>query len=346
MQSIYEFGGETMIDWDAVADGADHRVALEEPQRWTNAPELGQWTLAAREALRAGQCLPLDAAPECVQVIRVPDLNDVPNPRSNRVMPAIIPALGERLRALEGSTIVLTRSNAHVRGLYSAVRGSIVVQEGVDFAEAYSAFAAAEAAVGDPRVLAQAVVDLLAATCRGLDGTVRGQLTASLRPDRLNRGNRRRIGHVLDALEPLYASPDLATWCGGIARILRHPPNWLKVDLPASLQILARLHPHEEETFREALDAAVLHSRDAALIPRRAASTIHKAKGLEFDHVIVAHCSASPFPDDLEARRLMYVALSRACRSVTFLVSGRAPSPLLPLTNLTSCERTRRGHRR
>jgi DNA helicase IV len=55
-----------------------------------------------------------------------------------------------------------------------------------------------------------------------------------------------------------------------------------------------------------------------------------KAKGLEFDHVIVAHCSASPFPDDLEARRLIYVALSRACRSVTLLVSGRAPSPLLP----------------
>ncbi len=40
--------------------------------------------------------------------------------------------------------IVLARSNAHVRGIFSSVRGLLVVQEGVDFAPAYSALSAAD----------------------------------------------------------------------------------------------------------------------------------------------------------------------------------------------------------
>ncbi|MEA2506195.1 MAG: UvrD-like helicase C-terminal domain [Actinomycetota bacterium] len=52
------------------------------------------------------------------------------------------------------------------------------------------------------------------------------------------------------------------------------------------------------------------YRHDAGNVPTRCTSTIHKAKGQEFDHVIVAHCSASPFPDQPDARRLLYVALS------------------------------------
>jgi DNA helicase-2/ATP-dependent DNA helicase PcrA len=94
--------------------------------------------------------------------------------------------------------------------------------------------------------------------------------------------------------------------------------------------VLARLRPIEHQTPRDALDAAVHHRHDAATAPQRCTSTIHKAKGQEYDHVIVAHYSASPFPDTQEGRRLLYVALSRARRSITILASARWPSPLLP----------------
>jgi hypothetical protein len=330
MQAIFDFGGEALIDWDTVANAADRRTALAHPQRWADVPELGRWILAARDALRTGKCLPMHACPPCVRVIRIADLDDMPNPNFHGVAPAIIPALAQRLRELEGPTVVLARNNAHVRGLYSAVRGSLVVQEGVDFSGAYAALAAAEAAVGDPAALAQAAVDLLLTTCRGFTATFRTQLAASVLPDRLDRGNRRLMAPLLDALEPLYATPDIPAWCRAIAQVLHRPPDWLKVDLPASLWLLARLRPKEDETPREALDAAVQHRHDAAPVASRAASTIHKAKGQEFDHVIVAHCSAAPFPNTPEARRLLYVALSRARKSVTLLVSGTAPTPLLP----------------
>ena len=55
----------------------------------------------------------------------------------------------------------------------------------------------------------------------------------------------------------------------------------------------------------------------------------HKAKGLEFDDVVVAHCSRTPFGNEEQSRRLLYVAMSRARRSLLILASAGAPSPLL-----------------
>jgi DNA helicase-2/ATP-dependent DNA helicase PcrA len=63
--------------------------------------------------------------------------------------------------------------------------------------------------------------------------------------------------------------------------------------------------------------------------PARAISTIHKAKGLECDSVIVMPCDAKTFPDSLESRCLLYVALSRAKSRLLLVVSRSLPSPLL-----------------
>jgi superfamily I DNA/RNA helicase len=58
-------------------------------------------------------------------------------------------------------------------------------------------------------------------------------------------------------------------------------------------------------------------------------STVHKAKGLEYDHVMIGNFSAAHFGDDEMSRRIAYVALSRARRSITLLVPEQQPSPLL-----------------
>ena len=63
--------------------------------------------------------------------------------------------------------------------------------------------------------------------------------------------------------------------------------------------------------------------------PNKAISTIHKAKGLECDSVIVMPCDAKNFPDKHEARCLLYVALSRAKNRLMFVASRKSPSPLL-----------------
>lgn len=64
-------------------------------------------------------------------------------------------------------------------------------------------------------------------------------------------------------------------------------------------------------------------------VPSKAISTIHKAKGLECDDVLILPCDVRHFSDSLAARCKLYVAMSRAKRSLTFVVSRTAPSPLV-----------------
>lgn len=52
------------------------------------------------------------------------------------------------------------------------------------------------------------------------------------------------------------------------------------------------------------------------------------AKGLEFDHVVVADAQAEAYPDTPLARRRLYTAVSRAMHRVTLVAQGE-PSPLL-----------------
>mgnify|MGYP003002321887 CR=1 FL=1 len=60
---------------------------------------------------------------------------------------------------------------------------------------------------------------------------------------------------------------------------------------------------------------------------RVALMTVHMAKGLEFDHVIVPDAQAEVYPDTPLARRRLYTALSRAMHRVTVLAQG----PLTPM---------------
>lgn len=62
--------------------------------------------------------------------------------------------------------------------------------------------------------------------------------------------------------------------------------------------------------------------------PARAISTIHKAKGLECESVILLPVNADTFPDKDDARCLLYVALSRATHRLQVVLSRANPSPL------------------
>ncbi|MGI6104951.1 MAG: HelD family protein [Raoultibacter sp.] len=67
---------------------------------------------------------------------------------------------------------------------------------------------------------------------------------------------------------------------------------------------------------------AILPSHGVILVP------LKLAKGLEFDHVIVADASDRVFPDDELSRRRLYTSISRATRTVTILAKGTL-TPLL-----------------
>jgi DNA helicase IV len=59
-------------------------------------------------------------------------------------------------------------------------------------------------------------------------------------------------------------------------------------------------------------------------------ATVTSAKGLEFDYVIVADANAADYPATAAARRMLYVAVTRARYQAALAYVG-APSPLLAM---------------
>ena len=66
--------------------------------------------------------------------------------------------------------------------------------------------------------------------------------------------------------------------------------------------------------------------------PDRAISTIHKAKGLQCENVILLPCDRQRFGVSDYARCKLYVALSRASHSLTLVLPRQDSSPLFWFT--------------
>ena len=102
-------------------------------------------------------------------------------------------------------------------------------------------------------------------------------------------------------------------------------------DLLALAQ-LAASHP-EATSFEQWLQSLLTH-RDRPAGEAIQLSTIHTAKGLEFDHVILYGANAGLMPhrlatDEEEERRIFHVAVTRCRKAITVLADQRAPSPFL-----------------
>jgi ATP-dependent DNA helicase UvrD/PcrA len=100
----------------------------------------------------------------------------------------------------------------------------------------------------------------------------------------------------------------------------------------ASLAILA--HDADSarrcyELIREVPEARLVVHGDFSFDPGIDVTDVDNAKGLEFDYVIVPDASAEAYPATDDARRRLHVAVTRTSHQL-WLVSGGAPSPLLP----------------
>lgn len=72
-------------------------------------------------------------------------------------------------------------------------------------------------------------------------------------------------------------------------------------------------------------------SRAMPAPPRRTLSTVHKAKGLECENAMLIAGDKDQFGDTHYARCKLYVALSRAKKSLTIVISPSNPRPLFKL---------------
>ncbi len=99
----------------------------------------------------------------------------------------------------------------------------------------------------------------------------------------------------------------------------------------ASVAVIARSEDAAralQPLFADLPEARLVLRGEFSFEPGVDITDVEGCKGLEFDYVLIPDATAEAYPDTLEARRRLHVAVTRASHQV-WLVSGGAPSPLL-----------------
>lgn len=103
----------------------------------------------------------------------------------------------------------------------------------------------------------------------------------------------------------------------------------------ASVAVITR-YPEQADIYFDGLQKGEvpflrrIAEQDFPFRPGVDVTDVRQVKGLEFDYVIVAEASKQSYPDDDESRHLLHIAATRAAHQLWFIVSGTAPTHLLP----------------
>lgn len=328
MQAIFSFNPEdNLVNWPDLMLEANVSDELTDPQRWHSEPVLGNWIKDARTTLKAGGNPAWSTAPEAVSIFRLSELDNI-RQFSTAPLYMVSEMLQSLLNSCQGSVALLTKWNANVTGLQRAITRRLRLNEGSDFKPAYDILPNVIDAVGNPIALCEQILKLLKETSTGCNKNFTTRVTNRLRPEGVNLRGSGKMQSFLELLQPLYNEPSLETWCGVVEQIRRKPPDSIGIEQPDCFHVLGAMRVNEGDPLI-ALDNAGRERRSWTPQHERTVSSIHKVKGQEYDNIILCHCSAEQFPDNMDARKLLYVAMSRAKRRIVILTSKESPSPLL-----------------
>jgi hypothetical protein len=315
LQAILTFD-PTIPGWDALMSGVP-TVALTGAWRWSEVPELGQWIARARAHLRLRQPIPLNDIPASVRVLEV----DRPARTAWTECAAVREVIEEH--GHDNKLVVLGRRNDEVSAIARVPSLHLVVNEGSDLDAAEQLIEDAIAGSEDPRAVAEALVSFMVAT--GTLANTSAEIISALGPACED-------SQFEELLMLLRARPTLSGVITAVrgARRSARAIGW-EILRPVAVQAIATLPEQCNSDDVSELAYRARRSASELAVPPRCASTIHKAKGREFDHVIIPSLDSNTFRDTQDDRHLLYVALSRAMKRLTLIVPLAAPSPLVLL---------------
>lgn len=336
MQRIYKEtalpGASSAPDWAALAARADAFEQLDTPHRWVGGcAELGKWTLHARAALKDGRKIDLrNNLPSSVTVVFAEN-------QSRRNLEYQLSSSDRRpidayVRA-ETSLLILTRYNETARSFRSFFNRRIPLWEGHTRSALEGLADAMNAGCGNNVALAGAIVMFMNEIGKGFSPSAFGNRFEKEVRDGCTSQSRGKPAKIQDLARILLSEPDhrgVTKVLARLADLKRSDRDFadIEMDCPKEFWEAVRLGGFEDVN---AGLAEITHRRTYSRPkpPKNAISTIHKAKGLECNSVIVMPCDAVTFPDRSDARCLLYVALSRATNRLMLVVSRSNPSPLV-----------------
>ena len=338
MQKVFKDGTAVgacpPCDWNQLTGQAQAFEHLDFPHRWSKGcPQLGQWTLSARAALKAGGKVDLkNGLPRSVRVIfaenqaqRFFDYQLTSNDRKPI----------DAFEKSQSSLLVLTHFNETARSFRGFFNRRIPLWEGYTRSGLEKLVDTIRTNQGDRVVLADAIVTFMGDVGKGFNPSAFGNRFKQEVREGCTATRRGKPATIQELARFLVAEADHR----GVAKMLRRLSELKKTDSSFSD---IEMDCHKE--FWDAVHLGDFETADAGLAeisyrrtysrpqpPNKAISTIHKAKGLECESVIVMPCDARTFPDKPDARCLLYVALSRAKSRLLLVVPRSSPSPLLAI---------------
>lgn len=320
MQAIHPGDDKGYVNWDALWAMADDRGMLEEPYRWAGAPELGEWVMASRAALKAGNPVSLRDAPACVRAI---SHNALAGRERFRDVQTASREVHGFLTAAPDSAAILAFLGSMAKSAAQAGGWRAPLNEGAQLDELDVLVQALEVHAGNAQELAGAFLDFLAVIGVGLTAdlsiSLRRRLGAAIDHERAGRNQLA----WLSCLEPIYEAPDHRGMAVAMRLVRETRPPGYTIRFPDHVWGLSAFDRTDDP---RAFRSVIGRIRRRRKWPAQMVSTIHKAKGLDFDHVLLCPVDRHQYPDDVLGARLLYVALSRAKRSIRLVLSGDAPT--------------------
>jgi len=332
MQNIYARGraaDAALARWEALKTDAAF-AELCTPHRWRDGtPALGTWILDAREALKHGQ--PIDLMSTLPQGLTVLYADNTAVGRGYRLNDTDRAPIG-RLTRTGMQMLVLTAQKDMTEALAAFWNRTIPIWEGHTRPALDDLVTAMETNSGDAVALAHAVVAFMGRVAVGFSPSSHGDQLVHEITDGCTRATRGKPACIQQLGRLLLNEPNHI----GVAKCLTQLSRF-REDRIAGFETINVDYRREYSDairlgdFQDAHDGLGEINRRRSFArpmpPARAISTIHKAKGLECENALILPCDRR-FSSTHYSRCRLYVAISRAKRSLTLVLSRDNPSPL------------------
>jgi len=337
MQSIYgrKDAFEAAIkQWNELCQSADAVERLDVGHRWKDkAPELGEWINATRLTLQKGEPIDLRGKlPKGLSIFRADNRAfGYGSYRIDQKERKDIDAFVES----NASLLVLAAQNNTVGCLRGVFNRRMPIWEGHTRNALDELVREVTNHEGKPVDLARSVAGFMSEVTVGFTETEYAQPFVQEVVSGCVKARHGKPGVLQEVARTLLASPNHK----GVAVVLRQIEELAaKDDRFSGIKID---HPKEYHEAIQLADFSDMNSGHTEVTRRRAfvrptpanksISTIHKAKGLECERVLVMPCDKAHFGGKAQHRCLLYVALSRPVRRLGLVIPKDIPSPLFVL---------------
>jgi DNA helicase-2/ATP-dependent DNA helicase PcrA len=231
--------------------------------------------------------------------------------------------------------LLLTAQNPTARGLRAFFNRRIPLWEGHTREALATLVGSIGEAAGDSALLAQAIVMFLEEVAVGLSPSAFGNAFKGEVASGCTARRRDKPAKIQELSRLLLDKPShvgVAAVLRQLATLIADDPAFSDVKIDSRREFFEAMRLNEFEDCEEGF-SEISRRRTFARPspPDQAISTVHKAKGLETDHVAVIPCDARHFDNGFKARCLLYVAISRPKNTLTLVIPTVDASPLFIL---------------